>query len=286
MNVKWIIQDTGLIVSQIYRKYDALRYMNEKISGIGVVANDPYIAGLEQAIEEDLDTKYVLLSGVKVLNLLMAAKTISDVVEFPTDYQVQHGDIILKALIKGMFYDFTKFDQAHYGELGLPLLNGNATYIPIKDNLTKSFNVDKFVKPSRDLKAFDAGILKSGQTIEDFVMGRSRQRFFLEESLVVADVLKMKDEYRFFFVDNDIVAGSAYRENGIVGVNSVVPDILWEKAKEYAKLYKPANVFTIDLARLNNGSIKIIEYNCFNCSGVYLCNLIDTFNAIKKYLCK
>jgi hypothetical protein len=286
MNIKWIIQDTGLIVSQTYRKFDALRDMGEKISGIGVVANCQYIAGLEDAIEHDLSTIYVFLSGVKVLNLLKAAKNISDVLEFPTQFHLDNSEVILNALVKGVFYDFTKFDQAHYGELGLPLLNESAIYIPIKDNLKKFFNVDKFVKPSRDLKAFDAGILKAGETIEEFVLGRNRQRFFLEEKLVVSDVLEMKDEYRFFFVDNDIVSGSAYRENGVVGVNSVVPDLLWEKAREYSKLYRPSDIFTIDLARLNNGSIKIIEYNCFNCSGVYLCNMVDTFTAIKKYLYK
>lgn len=286
MKVKWIIQNTGLTVSQMYIKYDALDSMNEKVDGIGVIANCNYIAGLEDAIEDNLDTKYVLLSGVKVLNLLKAANTIEDVVEFPTPFQVENGDVILKALIAGIFYDYEKFDQAYYGKLGLPLLNGKASYYPVKDNLDLSFDEDKFVKPSRDLKAFDATILKSGTTIGKFVHSVSRQRFFLEESLVVADVLKMKDEYRFFYVDGEVVSGSAYRQNGVVGYNRFIPDTVWNKAREYAKLYKPADIFTIDLARLEDGSIKIIEYNCFNCSGVYLCDMVKTFYAIKDYLYK
>ena len=87
-------------------------------------------------------------------------------------------------------------------------------------------------------------------------------------------------------IDGKIVSGSAYRQNGIVGYNKIVPDIVWDKAREYAKLYKPADIFTIDLARLDDGSIRIIEYNCFNCSGVYLCDMVETFYAIKDYLYK
>jgi hypothetical protein len=284
MKIKWLIQDVGLIVSQMYRKFDALKYMDEKISGIGVVANCQYISGLEDAIENDLDTKYVLLTGVKVLNLLKSAKTISDVLEFPTEFHIENSEVILKALVEGMYYDYTKFDQAYYGELDLPLLNQSAIYVPIKENLKKSFSEDKFVKPSRDLKAFDAGILKAGETIEEFVMSKSRQRFFLEEKLVVSDVLEMRDEYRFFVVEDKVVAGSAYRVGGKVGENAIVPEIVMRKAREYALLYKPADVFTMDLARLNDDSIKVIEYNCFNCSGVYLCDLVETYGAIKNYL--
>ena len=286
MKVKWLIQDVGLIVSQMYRKFDALQFMGEKISGVGVVANCQYISGLEDAIENDLDTKYVLLPGVKVLNLLKSANNITADLEFPTAFHLENSDVILKALIAGMFYDYTNFDQAYYGKLNLPLLNNSAIYIPIKDNLNKSFDEDKFVKPSRDLKAFDAGILKAGESIEQFIMKKSRQRFFMEEQLVVSKVLEMKDEYRFFVIDNIVVTGSAYRRNGIVGENVLIPDEVLKRAQEYALLYTPADIFTMDLARLNDGSIKIIEYNCFNCSGVYLCDLVDTYQAIKEYLRK
>ena len=62
--------------------------------------------------------------------------------------------------------------------------------------------------------------------------------------------------------------------------------LVLKRAQEYALLYTPADIFTMDLARLNDGSIKIIEYNCFNCSGVYLCDLVDTYQAIKEYLRK
>lgn len=282
--IKWIIQDVGMIVSQIYRKYDALEYLNENVSGIGVIKNDPYISGLGDAIEDDINTKYVLLSGVRVLNLLKEANHISDVVEFPTQFQLDNSDVILKNLIDGLFYDFEKFDQKHYGALNLPLLNNEAMYIPLKDNLDTSFNEDKFIKPTRDLKAFDAGILKAGTTIGDYVHSINRQRFYMEENIVISETKTIIDEYRFFIVNNEVVAGSAYRQNKIAQVNALVPDIVFSYAKKYSKLYKPADIFTMDLAVLDNGDIKIIEYNCFNCSGVYLCDMVETFKSIRKYI--
>jgi hypothetical protein len=281
MKFKWLIQDVGLIQSQINRKFEALDLMNENLDGIGVMANYNYISNLENVLEDDLNTVYIILGGVKVLNLLRKAKSIKDVAEFPTQFQIDNSDIILNALKNGYFYDYEKFDQAYYGNLNLPLLNQNANYIPLADNLNTSFEVDKFIKPTRDLKAFDAGILIAGQTLNDFVLTKKRQRFYLEENIVVSDVKNILDEYRFFVVNNKVITGSAYRRNKKVGEDKYIPNDIQNKAIEYANLYQPSSVFTMDLAKTEDNNITIIEYNCFNCSGVYLCDLIDTFTAIK-----
>jgi hypothetical protein len=286
MKFKWLIQDVGLIQSQINRKFEALDLMNENLDGIGVMANYNYISNLENVLEDDLNTVYIILGGVKVLNLLRKAKSIKDVAEFPTQFQIDNSDIILNALKNGYFYDYEKFDQAYYGKLNLPLLNQSAIYIPIKDNLKTSFNERKFIKPSRDLKAFDAGILEIGVSVEDFIMSKDRQPFFIDENLVVSDVIEMNDEFRFFVVDGEVVSGSYYRKGGIVGEHAIVPEIMFDIAKEYTAMYTPADIYTLDLARLKDGSVKIVEYNCFNCSGVYLCDLVKTYSAIKNKLNK
>lgn len=284
--IKWLIQDVGMKVSQLHRKFDALEYLGEDLGCIGVIPDHPYITNLENVIEEDLETKYVLLSGVKVLNLLKKANHISEVVEYPTDFQRKHSREILDALIEGVFYDYEKFDQAYYAELDLPLLNSDAEYIPVELNLNTTFSEDKFVKPSRDLKAFDAGILSAGQTVKQYIESKPRQRFYLEEKLVVSSVKEIVDEYRFFVVNKEVVGGSAYRENGVVGVNAFLSETIWNYADKYALLYQPADIFTMDLVKLKNSDIRIVEYNCFNCSGVYLCDMINTFRKIKEHILK
>lgn len=63
MKFKWLIQDMGLIQSQIERKFEALDFMNENQGGIGVIANYDYISNLENVLEDDLNTVYIILGG-------------------------------------------------------------------------------------------------------------------------------------------------------------------------------------------------------------------------------
>lgn len=51
----------------------------------------------------------------------------------------------------------------------------------------------------------------------------------------------------------------------------------------YAKLYNPNRVFTMDLALLKNGSIEIVEYNCFNGSGTYDADLDNLVDVLSKF---
>ncbi len=60
----------------------------------------------------------------------------------------------------------------------------------------------------------------------------------------------------------------------IIKYDDFVPNYFKEKAIEYSKLYQPLDLFVMDLAETDSG-IKIVEYNCWNASGVYKCNLRD-----------
>lgn len=55
-------------------------------------------------------------------------------------------------------------------------------------------------------------------------------------------------------------------------------------AKEYAKLYSPSEIFVMDLGTVGS-EIRIIEYNCWNASGLYETNRVELYgriNEIKK----
>jgi hypothetical protein len=195
--IKWLVQDVGLYQLQLYRKFEALSSLGEDFSTIGVIAGYPFISGLDLALNDDINTTYILLCGVKILNLLKSAKSISDVIEHPTQFQIDNERIIIDSLIAGVFYDYTKFDQMYYSNFNLPLVNSNAEYIALRDNLETTFSVDKFIKPSRDLKAFDAGIVKKGETLGDFISNTNRQQFYLDEYVVVSNVVDIVNEYRF-----------------------------------------------------------------------------------------
>lgn len=281
--IKWLIQDVGIRSNQLHRKFDALLYMNEEFSNIGVIPKKKYISGIED-IFEDKNTIYILLSGTKALTLIDNAKNIKELSYFVEDYKDKELDICLDDLKKGMFYDNEKFDQEYYKDLGLPLLNDESIYMPIKDNLNTKFTEDKFIKPSQDLKAFTGGILKAGDTIEEFIKNRDRQPFFIEENAIIAPVKNIVNEYRFFIVNQKVSSYSSYVINGKPQETMYIHDHIIEKAEEYCKLYQPHDIFTMDLALLDNGDVKIVEYNCFNVSGVYLCDMVKTFTEIKEYM--
>jgi len=55
-----------------------------------------------------------------------------------------------------------------------------------------------------------------------------------------------------------------------------------KEAEEYAKLYRPADIFVMDLAKTKEGT-KIVEYNCWNCSGLYHTNIEKLFFEVDNY---
>ncbi len=185
---------------------------------------------------------------------------------------------------KSFFYDIEKFDQKYYKNLDIPLLNKESEIINLKDNLKRKFEEDVFVKPTSDLKAFVGGVLKAGETIEELIKRSSRMPHWMEEPTLISKVKDIHSEYRFFVVDNKVVASSRYMLEKSVIPSKDIPEEVMIIAPKYAKLYNPNRVFTMDLALLKNGSIEIVEYNCFNGSGTYdadLDNLVDVLSKIE-----
>jgi hypothetical protein len=179
------------------------------------------------------------------------------------------------------FYeDADKFDQKYYKNLGLPLLNGSCDVIDLADNLDRTFDREVFIKPTSDLKGYIGGIIPVGTTIYDFLMKGSYMPHWKSETTLVAEVKDIYSEYRFFVVGNRVITGSRYMLNKEVNASVDIPAEVQKMAVELAKVYQPDKVFTMDLALLHNGSIEIVEYNCFNGSGTYLAPLEDLMKEL------
>lgn len=54
-------------------------------------------------------------------------------------------------------------------------------------------------------------------------------------------------------------------------------------AKSYAQLYQPHDIFTMDLAETPEG-VKIVEYNCWNGSGLYHCDKVLLFSCVQDFI--
>lgn len=271
---KFILQ-LSLKNYQLERYIKALKKVNAEYSFFSVFSDINQVANFpEDFASED----YLALAGIKAVKISLDPKeeNFTDKNDFVMFAQQE------KKYQNAFFYqNKDNFDQLHYNKMNLPLLNQASQFLEIKDNLKTTFKTDMFIKPSSDLKGFTAGIIKSGTTVEDHIFTTSRQECWLEETLLISPLVNIHSEYRFFIVDKNILAYSQYKENNEVIIKNSIPDNVMKKAQEYVKLYQPDDGFVMDLALLENGDVKIVEYNCFNGSGTYAADLTTMFDYLK-----
>ena len=194
-----------------------------------------------------------------------------------------------------VFYDEEKFDQLFYScyfpkEL---LLNGGATYGKFGIMKDRPMSVDSFVKPSKDLKAFAGMVIEAGRTIAEEVFSRQVSSSFSEnpddEVVLVAPLKNIKKEYRNFVVDGKIVDSSIYKIGSKITYEVPTKEereeiqAFFDVIKGY---YEPHDNYVVDFAMLEDGTWNLIEYNCFNCAGMYATDRRKIFKAVMEYLNK
>lgn len=263
----WLIQDSHLNIDKTYLEYQALSSLNTPFIPFGILPD-----GELTGIYDNFD-KCIARSSIKTLRLAMKKN-------------FAHMDSKISDIIhNGYDYNEINFDQNFISTLDLPLLNKDSLFLNMNDNssLYASFSQDMFIKPSNDQKAFVATILPAGQTIKVFleVVGCPIERL-KNETLLVSKVKHLKGEYRFICIEDTIAEGSKYLEEGKLDVEGLIPDNIKSAANEYVSLFKPANIFAMDLVETDSG-ISIVEYNCWNCSGLYNIDRKSLFNKINEY---
>jgi hypothetical protein len=265
--IMWLVQNVGFSTTNVDQTEFTLSRLGFQYKLFGISRLINYVVNLENILI-DTEERFIIRGGTSLLTTLAKVSNLKNVNDKLLQYQIDNSDLFIQRLKNGLFYNEEKFDQNYYSTLNIPLLNNNAEYYPVRDNLKRSFLEPMFIKPSRDQKAFNPGILLPTSTIESFIMDQLHEDFYLDEIAIIAPIKKIYSEYRFFVVNGKVITGSMYRFNGKLNIDSRIPSIMMDAAKEYATLYQPDRVFTMDLADTPVG-IKIIEYNCWNASGLY-----------------
>lgn len=286
---KWLIQIASRKQAVIAAEVAALEGLNYQWSDFGIIYQTQQITNLENIFTHPHDT-YIFRGGSRLLTLLNETHSIESLGDFFTQEQLELGNLYLKNLKKGIFYDVDNFDQKTYSQLDLPLLNNDAIYLPLNqiENLGLTFEEAKFIKPSKDLKAFTAGLLEPGTTVYDFIISQPHQLIYKNEELLVASPKDVQDEYRFFVLGSEVITGSQYRADGVLKYQPMDSTREHQKvlgiAQEYASLYKPAEIFTMDICRDSQNNYSIVEYNCFNISGLYYSDIPKLFSTLQEYM--
>jgi predicted nucleic acid-binding protein len=276
--IKWLIQDVGIHFRNIELIFKSLKSLNYPFFNFGIIPFTKEITNLENILHDPQD-EYILRGGTKLLTIFEQIQNLSEVNPYLTKEQLELSDIFIQKLKNGLFYQKEYFDQKFYHQFSLPLLNQDAQFYKVSDVLNTNFQELLFVKPSSDLKSFQAGLIDSDTTIQQFIHSQPFQASYLDEHVLIASPKKILEEYRFFIVQQKIVGESLYNVKGNVIVNPHVPKEIHSVAEEYMRLYQPDDAFVMDLAKTEKG-VFIVEYNCLNASGFYACNVDNIVQAL------
>lgn len=252
-----------------------------------------WIKSLNQICSNEEVEHFIMRCGTTTLANIIQAKELSDF--FHPDEKInpaiiEKADWWLGKIQQSVFYTLDNFDQKNYQQMNLPLLNADSQFVALanEDNLQLSFDTFRFIKPTRDLKAFNAGVLSPGQTIEQFLNAQTHDGSYEDDTLMIAKAKNVMDEYRFFVAGDEVIASSQYRHEKKLEYRMLNQGQEHQKvmdiAIEYAKLYKPADMFVMDIAREDNDTYSIIEYNSFNCAGFYAADKKAIVNSVEDYL--
>ncbi len=282
----WLVQSTGLrnrsdVEERIVR---GLRAAHIPFRDFGIVPFTSSITGWDS-----FPTCVPFMYGsVKMLEVL--TNQAIDATSIFVGAADEHAASLRKRLCDGLFWNREAFDQAQYAkhsELKSAelLLNSDATLHSLAKIAYERFDFPMFAKPSNDLKLFSGGVIEAGQSLFDFVQRNQVTSRFLElvdtdEKIVIASVKEILSEWRFFVVDGKPVAWSQYMDHGQLKPSAEVPEWIIDEAKWLAKVYQPADAFVMDICLLPSGDVKIVEYNCINCSGSYHANFFHLAKAL------
>lgn len=142
----------------------------------------------------------------------------------------------------------------------------------------------KFIRPTKDTKAFTGKVFNQEdwkQFIEDSI-GNERSILNENTTIQVSSVKTIYQEIRFWVVGGKVITGSRYK----IGDRTEYSEHFDPEALEYAQkmvdIYQLADAFVIDICLTDDGW-KIVECNCINCAGFYLCNMQKMIMELEYY---
>lgn len=236
---------------------------------------------------KDIDATVAAMDGFSSYGFALIAFTedIQDVEAFPADKIVVPlgGTKLVDLYVSGkcptnwkVFYDELGFHQGYYANiLGDMLLNHDAKCLTLGEalNLGK-FDEDVFIKPSNDLKLFGGMVIEPGNSLQDMLDQVMHKELNMEEQLILAPRKRLHSEFRCVVAFGEVIGISQYKNDRNVVEHKPVDKFTFDwisgYAREVMEVFNPADVYVVDFVEVEGvDDMKVVEYNCFNCSGLY-----------------
>jgi hypothetical protein len=181
----------------------------------------------------------------------------------------------------------------NYGQFRMPIKKLGQTahhwaklMVPLHQPPLEEF----FIKPDTDTKEFAGTVIK----IDEFGSWYTglQESGYLDDNdfnVVISRPKKLGCEWRAVVVDGEISSCSIYRQyQRVMPELNIIPEV--EAAiKEAISLYRPADVFVIDICQVwrdDAWQYKVIEFNTFNSAGLYACDVTKIIDDINAFLAR
>ena len=190
----------------------------------------------------------------------------------------------------GVFFDLDNFTySACYTKWQEAMLNFDCQFMTMgefkKDcELHPKSQRKFFIRPDKDLKEFTGMVVGRQEIIEwDPETDTHGDNVNLSTDIIVSLPHEIEREWRLIMVGGKVSSGSQYKKDRQLCPDATVPDDVIEYAENTCSIWTPHDVFTMDICE-SNGLYKIVECNCFNCSGLYLANLGKVVDDVNAYI--
>lgn len=185
-------------------------------------------------------------------------------------------------LIPGVFLNIDNYDcNKYYGYYGNELVNNDYLFFGLNDikrNINKIFEYFKttniFIRPSNGYKSFTGQLISKDNFNSEFeILCKSYGGLDLNQLVLVSSQKKILEESRFIIFNknnkNEIIDGNKYMINGELVKNRILDQKALEYVHKIKDMYTPDKAFTIDIAKLEDNTYKILEIGSFCCASWY-----------------
>ncbi len=179
-----------------------------------------------------------------------------------------------------------KIDEAVVQQqLGSMYLNSDACHMTLDDvwGYVQCNELDLFfLKPDSDTKEF-AGVLLEVEEFEKMYDNMTLNGLPTDQNVVLSSPKRTGKEWRLVVVGGSVITCSLYRNNRRLDSRWDLPQNVYDFAREVIEKYDPYDVYVMDIVETDDG-LKIIEYNTFNSSGLYSCEVDKIIRAIDWFI--
>lgn len=271
MKPVFAVQVTGRHTEEIQRTVEGLEKAGLDWIDFGLI---PFTRDITNLDAFPTDRPVIPIAGTKLVDLHTRG-------ELPENWQV--------------FYDEAEFDQAHYSSVYQDrLLNYGSEYSPFALIADQIQPVPRFMKPTNDLKAFAGLIVEDGRTLRQALESQTTQPIDDTDLVVSAPVQKLGREWRMFIVNGEIIDISEYRDRGRVQAKVTeekTKNMLRCMFRSVLKLRRKISTYVMDVCEVfpyshmgspeqSGREFRIVELNCFNCSGLYKVDVAKVYGAV------